>query len=146
MLRELSEDVRILMKDRLRDLRSIVRQHRHDHLPARPVADAAEVSVADLDALILPGGFGAAKNLCDFADKGGKGTVFPSVAALIKAMHAAKKPIGAICIAPAVLAPTIRSAQCGWPATSGITANAAIARTASTVLIAQPGACGCQWP
>ena len=69
-----------------------------------PVADAATASVADLDALILPGGFGAAKNLCDFAEKGGSGTVFPSVAALIKAMHAAKKPIGAICIAPAVLA------------------------------------------
>ncbi len=31
MLRELSEDVRILVKDRLRDLRSIVRQHRHDN-------------------------------------------------------------------------------------------------------------------
>ena len=69
-----------------------------------PVADAATVSAADLDGLILPGGFGAAKNLCDFAEKGGKGTVFPSVAALIRAMHAAGKPIGAICIAPAVLA------------------------------------------
>ena len=69
-----------------------------------PVADAATVSAADLDGLILPGGFGAAKNLCDFAEKGGKGTVFPSVATLIRAMHAAGKPIGAICIAPAVLA------------------------------------------
>ncbi|WP_300157423.1 isoprenoid biosynthesis glyoxalase ElbB [Solidesulfovibrio sp.] len=69
-----------------------------------PVADAAEVRAADLDGLILPGGFGAAKNLCDFAINGAKGTVFPSVAALIRAMHAAGKPIGAICIAPAVLA------------------------------------------
>ena len=69
-----------------------------------PVADAAETSVADLDALILPGGLGAAKNLSNFAGKGGNGTVFPSVAALVKAMHAAQKPIGAICIAPAVLA------------------------------------------
>ena len=69
-----------------------------------PVADTATVSAADLDGLILPGGLGAAKNLCDFAEKGAKGTVFPSVAALIRAMHAAGKPIGAICIAPAVLA------------------------------------------
>lgn len=69
-----------------------------------PVADVAAVSAADLDGLILPGGLGAAKNLCDFAEKGGKGTVVPSVAALIAAMHAAGKPIGAICIAPAVLA------------------------------------------
>ncbi|WP_428558676.1 MAG: isoprenoid biosynthesis glyoxalase ElbB [Solidesulfovibrio sp. DCME] len=69
-----------------------------------PVADVAAVTADDLDGLILPGGFGAAKNLCDFADKGGQGTVVPSVAALIAAMHAAGKPIGAICIAPAVLA------------------------------------------
>ena len=69
-----------------------------------PVADAARVGVAELDALILPGGLGAAKNLCDFAVNGAKGTVEPSVAALLRAMHAAKKPIGAICIAPAVLA------------------------------------------
>lgn len=69
-----------------------------------PVTDVATVKAADLDALILPGGTGAAKNLCDFAVNGAKGTVEPSVAALVKAMHAAQKPIGAICIAPAVLA------------------------------------------
>lgn len=69
-----------------------------------PVLDTAQVKAADLDGLILPGGFGAAKNLCDFAVNGARGTVEPSVAALLKAMHAAKKPIGAICIAPTVLA------------------------------------------
>ena len=43
MLRELSEDVRIRVKDGLRDLRTIVRQHRHDHAPARPApAEARE--------------------------------------------------------------------------------------------------------
>jgi enhancing lycopene biosynthesis protein 2 len=69
-----------------------------------PVADAATVRPDDLDALILPGGLGAAKNLCDFAEKGGQGTAQPAVAALIAAMHAAQKPIGAICLAPVVLA------------------------------------------
>ena len=68
------------------------------------VADAAQVKAADLDGLILPGGFGAAKNLCDFAVNGAKGTVEPSVAALLYALHAAQKPIGAICIAPVVVA------------------------------------------
>jgi enhancing lycopene biosynthesis protein 2 len=68
------------------------------------IADVAGVRAADLDGLILPGGMGAVKNLCDFAAKGAQGTVFPSVAALLAAMHAAGKPIGAICIAPAVLA------------------------------------------
>lgn len=43
MLRELSEDVRIRVKDRLRDFRSIVRQHRHDHASGKPAAaDAKE--------------------------------------------------------------------------------------------------------
>ena len=69
-----------------------------------PVADTTMVAAADLDALILPGGIGAAKNLCDFAVSGAKGAVEPSVAALLHTMHAAKKPIGAICIAPAVVA------------------------------------------
>jgi len=69
-----------------------------------PVADVAAVPADALDGLILPGGVGAAKNLCDFAVKGGKGNVAPPVAALLAAMHAAGKPIGAICIAPAVLA------------------------------------------
>jgi enhancing lycopene biosynthesis protein 2 len=69
-----------------------------------PVADVATVAAADLDGLVLPGGMGAATNLCDFARNGAKGTVVPSVAALLTAMHAAGKPIGAICIAPAVLA------------------------------------------
>lgn len=42
MLRELSEDVRIRVKDRLRDFRSIVRQHRHDHAPGKPASAEAK--------------------------------------------------------------------------------------------------------
>ncbi|RMH02399.1 MAG: isoprenoid biosynthesis protein ElbB [Planctomycetota bacterium] len=67
----------------------------------RPLAEAR---AADLDALILPGGSGAARNLCDFAERGGEGSVREDLAALLRAMHAARKPIGAICIAPAIVA------------------------------------------
>ncbi|MHC5009955.1 MAG: isoprenoid biosynthesis glyoxalase ElbB, partial [Planctomycetota bacterium] len=67
----------------------------------RPLADA---DAGALDAVILPGGFGAALNLCDFATKGADATVNPDVSRLLQAMYAAKKPIGAICIAPAVVA------------------------------------------
>lgn len=56
------------------------------------------------DILIIPGGFGAAKNLCSYAFDGPQCTVDPSVAKAVKAMHAAKKPIGALCIAPVILA------------------------------------------
>jgi len=68
------------------------------------IVDVAGVSAADVDALILPGGFGAAKNLCDFAMSGADSSVHPEVARLLKEVHAAQKPIGAICIAPAVVA------------------------------------------
>lgn len=62
-----------------------------------------EANVADFDALILPGGFGAAKNLSDLAIKGADATVLPEFKELILSFLSAKKPIGAICISPAVL-------------------------------------------
>lgn len=68
------------------------------------IRDAAGVQAEELDALILPGGFGAAKNLSDFAEKGATCTVNPDVERLVGECLAAGKPIGAICIAPATLA------------------------------------------
>lgn len=67
------------------------------------IRDLAEVTAADLDALIIPGGFGAAKNLSDFAVKGPEARVNPEVARILKEMTGAGKPVGAICIAPATL-------------------------------------------
>ena len=71
------------------------------------IRDIKDVRAADLDAVIFPGGFGAAKNLCNFAEKGAAATIQPDVARLLKEMAAAKKPIGAICIAPVVIAATL---------------------------------------
>lgn len=71
------------------------------------IKDIAGVKAADLDAIIFPGGFGAAKNLCNFAVKGPEATIHPEVARLLKEMAAAGKPIGAICIAPALIAATL---------------------------------------
>lgn len=68
------------------------------------VRDVAAADAAELDALILPGGFGAAKNLCDFALNGARCSAQPAVAALVRAVHASGKPIGAMCIAPALVA------------------------------------------
>ncbi|MBJ6752834.1 isoprenoid biosynthesis glyoxalase ElbB [Geomonas anaerohicana] len=68
------------------------------------IADVKNAKAEELDAIVLPGGFGAAKNLCSFAFEGPKGNVQPDVLKLIRDMAAAKKPICAICIAPAVLA------------------------------------------
>ena len=68
------------------------------------IRDIATVKAADLDALVFPGGFGAAKNLSDFASKGAGCTVNPEVQRLVSEMHAAGKPIGLACIAPVLAA------------------------------------------
>jgi len=68
------------------------------------IEDLARVNAADLDALILPGGFGVAKNLCSFAVDGRQMRVQPGVEALVRAMRAAGKPMGFICIAPVIAA------------------------------------------
>ncbi|MFP4451737.1 MAG: isoprenoid biosynthesis glyoxalase ElbB [Desulfosalsimonas sp.] len=68
------------------------------------ITDIKHVRTVDLDALIIPGGFGAAKNLSDFAIKGKDAEVHPEVRRLITEMADAKKPTGALCISPAVLA------------------------------------------
>jgi len=68
------------------------------------IRNIKQVKAADLDAIIFPGGFGAAKNLCDFAVKGAAAAIQPDVARLVREMAEARKPIGAICIAPALIA------------------------------------------
>ncbi|WP_415883108.1 isoprenoid biosynthesis glyoxalase ElbB [Neptuniibacter sp. QD34_54] len=66
------------------------------------IIDLATANAEDYDALIIPGGFGAAKNLSDFAVKGPECSVNPNVISFTQAMHKAGKPVGLICIAPAM--------------------------------------------
>ncbi|MBT2296929.1 isoprenoid biosynthesis glyoxalase ElbB [Pseudomonas fluorescens] len=68
------------------------------------VKDLREANVEDFDALIVPGGFGAAKNLSNFAVEGAGCTVQPQVLALTEAFAEAGKPVGLICISPALAA------------------------------------------
>jgi enhancing lycopene biosynthesis protein 2 len=68
------------------------------------IVDLKSVAADDLDAVILPGGFGAAKNLCTFAVEGVQCQVDADVARLLKEMNSRNKPIGALCIAPALIA------------------------------------------
>ncbi|MBF7695353.1 isoprenoid biosynthesis glyoxalase ElbB [Acinetobacter rathckeae] len=56
------------------------------------------------DALIIPGGFGVAKNLSNFAFHGADGQVNTHMVEILKSFQSSKKPIGAICIAPVLLA------------------------------------------
>lgn len=68
------------------------------------IKDIREADVEEFDALIVPGGFGAAKNLSNFAIEGAGCTVQPDVLALTEAFAEAGKPVGLICISPALAA------------------------------------------
>jgi enhancing lycopene biosynthesis protein 2 len=102
---------------------NVPQKHVVDHLTGQPAAgesrnvlveaariargdvhDLAGFDPAGLDALVLPGGFGAAKNLSDFAFAGAGCAVQPDVARVVRAVHEAGKPVGAVCIAPVLVA------------------------------------------
>jgi enhancing lycopene biosynthesis protein 2 len=68
------------------------------------IKDIREADAEEFDALIIPGGFGSAKNLSNFAIEGTGCTVQPDVLALTEAFAEAGKPIGLICISPALAA------------------------------------------
>ncbi|MBI9033788.1 MAG: isoprenoid biosynthesis glyoxalase ElbB [Bacteroidales bacterium] len=67
----------------------------------KPLSD---FNSGDFDALVFPGGFGVAKNLCDLAFKGADCDVNPEVVVAVNGMVEQGKPIGALCIAPAMIA------------------------------------------
>ncbi|HAY95097.1 isoprenoid biosynthesis glyoxalase ElbB [Shewanella sp.] len=67
------------------------------------VKATTELDIAEFDALIIPGGFGAAKNLCNFATNGSECEVEPLVTDFINEFILAKKPVGFICIAPMMI-------------------------------------------
>jgi len=89
------------------------------------IRDVASVGAGELDALILPGGFGAAKNLSDFAFKGAEAKALPSVVKLVRDLHAQRKPIGFVCIAPAVAAAIFQGTDVHPRLTIGCDAEAA---------------------
>jgi enhancing lycopene biosynthesis protein 2 len=63
-----------------------------------------KLNIREFDALLFPGGFGVAKNLCNYALQGSDCEVIPAVAALIRETVSLRKPIGALCISPVLLA------------------------------------------
>ncbi len=75
------------------------------------IRNLKDMRAEDMDALIIPGGFGAAKNLSNFAVKGPEAEVHPEVERILKDMASAGKPIGAICIAPATLTKALSDKQ-----------------------------------
>ncbi|KAE8584177.1 hypothetical protein XENTR_v10020853 [Xenopus tropicalis] len=68
------------------------------------IKDLKDLDVSEYDAVIIPGGFGVAKNLSTWAVKGKDCSVAKEVEAVIKGFHGAKKPIGLCCISPVLAA------------------------------------------
>jgi len=68
------------------------------------ISDLAHLSSKLFDALIIPGGFGVAKNLSTYATQQENMTVLPDLERVLKEFHAEKKPIGLSCISPVIAA------------------------------------------
>ncbi|ASB48063.1 isoprenoid biosynthesis glyoxalase ElbB [Alkalitalea saponilacus] len=71
----------------------------------------SELKVENADALMIPGGFGVAKNLCSFAVDGPDCKVNPEAELVVKSFHKAGKPIGALCISPALITKVLGAAE-----------------------------------
>ncbi|KAA0189615.1 hypothetical protein HAZT_HAZT007253 [Hyalella azteca] len=98
----------------------------------------SELNSSSADAVIFPGGFGAAKNLSDFAVKGADMAVSEDAVRVLTDFHSAKKPIGLCCIAPILAAKVLGSHNISitlgktddgsgkWPYAASITAAKAM--------------------
>ncbi len=75
------------------------------------IVPLSSVSPEDYDALLFPGGFGAATTLCSFAFDGPECSVNRDVRDIISQARENGKPIAAMCIAPVILARTIHGAN-----------------------------------
>jgi len=68
------------------------------------VEDIADVGGVDVDGWVLPGGYGVAQSLSDFAEAGVGASAHKEVARVVREAIAAQRPVGACCIAPVLLA------------------------------------------
>ncbi len=75
------------------------------------VKDISKVAPADIDALIIPGGFGSAKNFTTWAFNGPDGEILPEVKLFLVNLANIGKPIAALCVSPVVLAKALQGSS-----------------------------------
>lgn len=68
------------------------------------IKNLKEYKAVDYDAILLPGGYGVAKNLCNFAFKGSSMEINEEISKALLETHKQGKPVGAMCISPVILA------------------------------------------
>ncbi len=88
------------------------------------ILDLKDVTSADYDALLMPGGFGAAKNWSSWAFEGPEGTIDEEVKRIIREFHRESKPIGALCMSPTVVSRAFKEDTIETELTVGTTEQA----------------------
>lgn len=83
------------------------------------IRSISDVDPGELDALVIPGGFGSAKNFTDWAFKGPDGSILPEVKLLLVNLVNIGKPIAALCVSPVVLAKALEGSQVSAEVTIG---------------------------
>jgi len=85
------------------------------------IKSLSDVDTSEIDALVLPGGFGAAKNLTKWAFSGPEGEILPDVRNIIQKMHAEGKPVVGLCMSPTVIAKAFEGSEVAPTLTVGTT-------------------------
>ncbi|MDR1339329.1 MAG: isoprenoid biosynthesis glyoxalase ElbB [Prevotellaceae bacterium] len=75
------------------------------------ISPLSELNPEKFDAIVFPGGFGVAKNLSDYAYKGENYSVIPELEKILLRANKLKKPVGAMCISPILLAKVFRGCR-----------------------------------
>jgi enhancing lycopene biosynthesis protein 2 len=88
------------------------------------VKSISEIDPADIDALVIPGGFGSAKNLTKWAFNGPDGEILPEVKLLLVNLNNIGKPICALCVSPVVVSKALQGSMVQATMTLGSTAEA----------------------
>lgn len=88
------------------------------------ISEISSISPADIDALVIPGGFGSAKNFSKWAFSGPEGEIDPKVKLLIVNMINVGKPIAALCVSPVVVAKALEGSSIRPHLTIGSTKEA----------------------
>ncbi len=87
------------------------------------IKNIKELDAEHYDGLVMPGGFGAAKNWSKWAFEGPKGEVDPDIKKVILDFISLGKPICALCVAPAILAKALENSPYSAEITLGSTAE-----------------------
>lgn len=87
------------------------------------ITDIDQISLDAIDALVIPGGFGSAKNFTKWAFEGPAGEIHPAVQKLIQSVAIAKKPLVALCVSPVVIAKALQGTTIHADLTIGTTAE-----------------------